>query len=184
MTLALAWSLEATPPPPGTRSITLPGLTLLTAPDPAPRDRLILQQACFDAGLDILPFAPAHPLTTERALATRPEALAKLRARLVDLRGMAQFSLQLQWDEEDHDGSWLAGRRQRHRQAEAARAWLSTEAQRLSAHTTPVSLRKTSAVTHMLAPRTAPPRPDPNGAPGACLTLVGPWPPHAFVAAA
>lgn len=186
--LALGWSGPG-PLPDGVAAVPLGTLRLLTAPATAPEQVLALQQACFDAGLTLLPISPASLCPVDRAL-TQP--LAPLQDRLKALEGQAQIALHLGWQlpPPPSDGrAWLADRRARAQAESDARQWLVTLAQRLDLRASPATSRPGAALIHLLAPRDALPGLDhlarltadlPDPAPDCRLTLTGPWPPHAF----
>lgn len=179
--IALGWSApEAALPDWVTRHLVGP-LALLAARAENGRDVLARQLALFDSEVDFLPMAPASLCPVAQAMDLAPERRSALALRLQDLRGMAQYTLHLQWDEPKSTGSWLAGRRDRLAQGKAACDWLE-EAGRSWSSSSP-SLRGTSALVHLLAPRALPPRIETAGAPGHSLTLIGPWPVLAFAEA-
>jgi len=197
MLIALGWCEDTARPPDGVTAKPLAGLALLAAAANSPREVLALQQLCFDQGIDLLPLSAARSYPVDVAKAEAVDRLGSLRRQLAHLRGKAQITLQLQWDEivtQAVSGrDWLLARQAKAARATAARLWLTGLAQALALPATEVELRGETALIHLLTPRDALPtsetlarlaREMPDPAPFCRLTVVGPWPPHAFVEAA
>ena len=186
--IALGWC-EWGEPPEGIRAEPMGGLRLLTTDAATPADILARQQACFDAGMDLLPTHPALACPADRA---RRLPVPALHRRLHALRGRAQMVLHLGWPAtppprsgRDH----LAALRAQAEASRAARIWLETLGAGLRLPTAPVEVRSNALLLHLLVPRATPPGLTeisrqavalPEPAPHLRLTLCGPWPPLAF----
>jgi hypothetical protein len=190
--VALGWCEAGQVPPTGIAAKPLAGLALLSALAATPHDVLTLQQLCFDQGLDLLPLSPAR-LCPAIDAAEQGDVIA-LTSQLKAIRGMAQISLDLQWDEptdlQSSGRDWLTSRRKRATRSAMAATWLTDLARTLQLQASPVELRPGGAVIHLLVRRDALPstetlahRAGPLDLSGARLTLIGPWPPIAFAAA-
>ncbi len=94
--IALGWTLAGTCLPAPLRLMGCGNTQLITAPEAqagTPRQRLMLQQACFDAGIGMIPVSADQPVCAEQAGIPPPDLLTQL-ARL---QGCWQLSLTLSW---------------------------------------------------------------------------------------
>lgn len=198
--LALGWAhAEAVPPDP-MRLVGHGAVRLLTAPAhmaDLPRQRLLLLQACFDAGMDLVPLSASQRIPADRAN-TCDEALA----HLADLRACGQLSLTLTWRQAGRTTSagsgqtWLQMRQQQRAKAaelEAAAAHaLATLAARLPYRQAPLRMESGRITLDLLVPRNDCDRAksdigargqalDCQSLPGASLLVTGLWPPFSFV---
>ena len=189
--MALGWCAEGMRPPPEVEVKPLLGLALLTAHAVDARQVLALQQSCFEAGLDLLPLAAGAGWTAKAAEVAGRERILTLQARLRALAGQAQVTLMMDWEAAAPQGQtgrdWLRARSARAEAQTLAEGWLQAVGRGLDLPASPVERRDHAALIHLLAPRTALPDAAAVAAlgralpiDGARLTLVGPWPPHAF----
>ena len=97
MDLGLGWCETGQAPPAGVTAKPLVDITFLSAQAATAHQVLVLQQLCFDHGMDILPLSPSRLCTTAEVL--DQVDLHDIHARLRALKGRAQISLHLQWQE-------------------------------------------------------------------------------------
>ena len=193
--LALGWT-DATVGLPAPLRLQKQGtVQLITAPAPqaeTPRQRLTLLQACFDAGIDLVPLATNQRVIVHHAMHPSPELLDDI-ARL---RGQGQLTLTLSWQASPQTAesgrSWLQLRQRARGEAALAEQMLEKLVSRL---TYDRSLPRTGAgqsTLDLLVPRTELDRAQRNivlltqtlatkSLPGASLLVTGLWPAFSFV---
>lgn len=128
--IAIGWTRNVSALPSNLSAQQAGDLHVLWGSDAAleePNQRLLALQICFDAGMDILPLAPAHAVSLQAANAFALAHCARLATDLDHLCGKGQLSLSLALDplpivppQRGGGRAWLLAKARRQKDLEAA----------------------------------------------------------------